>query len=64
VPPDQPVTVSSQVAAGEIDVLGRQSSGLQIQNTVTDGGSNGVGRLGLHLHVGLGQIRVNRGVGG
>jgi hypothetical protein len=63
-PPGQPVTVASKVSAGQIDVLGHQSDGLQIENTVTEGGSKRAGRLALDLRVGVGQIGVNRGTPG
>jgi phage shock protein PspC (stress-responsive transcriptional regulator) len=60
-PRDLPVTVHSKIAAGEIDVLGRQNGGIQIENTVSEPGTRGSGQMELRLHVGLGQIKVNRG---
>jgi hypothetical protein len=61
-PDDQPVTVTSSIAVGEMRLLGRPSNGgLQVEQTVVDGEAKGLGRLTLDLRVGVGQIVVTRG---
>jgi hypothetical protein len=62
VPDGQPVTVTSRIGAGEMTVFGRPSSGgLQVTDTVNEGGGSKLGRLTLDLHLGVGQIVVTRG---
>ena len=65
VPPGTAVDVRGSVGAGELNLLGHTSSGVEVSNEVTAPG-NGVetGTLHLNLSVGLGQVTVQQGSAG
>ena len=68
VPAEQPVTVNARAGIGDLQVLGHQTSGVQIRSDVHSDGSPGkpdrpaqLGQLTIDLRVGVGSIRVVRG---
>jgi len=63
VPAEQPVTVHTQVGAGEVRALGHpESNGIDVRSNVTDGRPSAqLGQLTLDIRVGLGSVRVERG---
>ncbi len=62
-PPDVDVELSCRAAIGEVDCLGRTSSGIPSQVAVTDAGSDGRGggTLLLDVRTGTGSVEVTRG---
>lgn len=65
VPAEQPVTVNAKAGIGDIQVLGHQTSGIQIRSDIHSGGRSGkaaeLGQLTIDLRIGVGSIRVVRG---
>jgi phage shock protein PspC (stress-responsive transcriptional regulator) len=64
VPAEQPVTVNARAGIGDIQVLGHQTSGVQIRSDIHSGGRPGkaeLGQLTIDLRIGVGSIRVVRG---
>ncbi|MBI4260916.1 MAG: hypothetical protein HY658_10160 [Actinobacteria bacterium] len=59
-PPDTPVVVQGHVGAGQLKLLDREDSGIDVDARVSDGGGS-EGSLRLTLSVGLGQVEVRRG---
>jgi phage shock protein PspC (stress-responsive transcriptional regulator) len=60
VPDDVSVEITGQVAGGELDALGRTSSGLALERAVVDEVEDADGRLVLDVQVGFGDATVRR----
>ncbi|HJV09056.1 MAG TPA: LiaF domain-containing protein, partial [Acidimicrobiales bacterium] len=60
VPDDVAVEVDAHVGAGELELLGRHSEGLDVDRTVAEAGRDGAGRLVLRAKAGLGLVEVRR----
>jgi len=60
VPADVAVDLDAHVGAGQLDLLGRHSEGVDIDRTVTERGQDGAGRLVLRAEAGIGQVEVRR----
>jgi phage shock protein PspC (stress-responsive transcriptional regulator) len=60
VPNDVAVDVDAHVGAGDLDLLGRHSEGLDVGRTVSDPGQDGAGRLVLRARAGIGLVEVRR----
>jgi phage shock protein PspC (stress-responsive transcriptional regulator) len=60
VPDDVSVEVTGRVGGGELDALGRTSSGLAVERAVVDEVEDGDGRLLLDVQVGFGDASVRR----
>lgn len=61
VPDDIEVVVDAQVGAGDIDLFGQRSEGINLTRTETSDGAEGAGTLNLDLAVGVGTLEVSRG---
>lgn len=61
VPEDVTVTVDAQVGAGELDLFGQRTDGINVNRDGTFEGSSDGGTLDLDLNVGLGELEVSRG---
>lgn len=63
VPEGVDVTVRAEVGAGEVDLLGRQDSGVGLDSSVRDDGLDGPGggTVDLTLRAGVGNLEVRRG---
>ncbi len=60
VPNDVAVDVDAHVGAGELQLLGRHSEGLDVGRTVSDPGRETAGRLILRARAGIGLVEVHR----
>jgi phage shock protein PspC (stress-responsive transcriptional regulator) len=59
-PPDVTLVLDAEVGAGQIDVLGEQSSGLGVSTERTYKGEEDGGTLRLVVRMGFGDVEVNR----
>ena len=59
-PPDVTLVLDAEVGAGQIDVLGEQSSGLGVSTERTYEGEEDGGTLRLVVRMGFGDVEVNR----
>lgn len=60
VPPDVPVVVHAEVTGGNIDLLGKESNGWDVEDTVRGRGDPDLGILTVNADVGFGNIEVRR----
>jgi phage shock protein PspC (stress-responsive transcriptional regulator) len=60
VPASVSTSVRAEVGAGTATLFGREQSGAGVTVTDSNAGQEGGGRLALDLHVGVGQIKVER----
>jgi predicted membrane protein len=60
VPAGVAVEVDAHVGAGNLDVLGRRSDGLDIDREVVEPGREGAGRIVLRAEAGVGEVEVRR----
>jgi phage shock protein PspC (stress-responsive transcriptional regulator) len=60
IPDDVSVEITGQVAGGELDALGRTTSGLALERAVVDEVEDADGRLVLDVQVGFGDATVRR----
>ena len=60
VPNDVAVDVDAHVGAGELQLLGRHSEGLDVGRNVSEPGRDGTGRLVLRARAGVGLVEVHR----
>lgn len=60
VPGDAAVEVDAHTGAGDLELLGRHSEGLDVGRTVSDPGRDGAGRIVLRARTGLGLVEVRR----
>lgn len=61
VPEDVTVIVDAQVGAGQLDLFGERTDGLNVTRDGTFAGISGGGTLDLELDVALGELEVSRG---
>ena len=60
VPRDAAVDVDAHVGAGNLELLGRQSDGFDVDRTVIESGRDGGGRIVLRARAGMGEVEVRR----
>ncbi len=61
VPDDVTVTVDAQVGAGQIDLFGERTEGINLNKNLTSTGAGDAGTLDLDLGVTVGELEVSRG---
>ena len=60
VPADVALDVDAHVGVGALDILGRETDGLDIDRAVVQTGREGAGRLILRAEAGMGEVEVRR----
>ena len=60
VPADAAVNVDAHVGAGDLELFGRHSEGLDIDRRIDDHGREGAGALVIRARVGIGEVEVRR----
>jgi hypothetical protein len=60
VPRDAAVDVNAHVGAGNLDLLGRRSDGLDVGRTVMESGREGGGSIVLRTRTGVGEVVIRR----
>ena len=59
-PKDAAAEVDAHVGAGNLDLVGRRTDGLDVSRTLVESGREGGGRLVLRARAGVGEVQVQR----